>query len=53
MFALTKSMSYYLCPGSVDMRKGIYSFYQIIKSELKRNPLSGEVFMFLGKTAAV
>jgi transposase len=49
MFALTKSMSYYLCPGRVDMRKGIYSLYQIIKSELKRNPLSGEVFMFLGK----
>jgi len=49
MFALTKSMSYYLCPGSVDMRKGIYSLYQIVKSELKRNPLSGEVFIFLGK----
>jgi len=49
MFGLTKSMSYYLCPGAVDMRKGIYSLYQIIKSEMKRNPLSGEVFIFLGK----
>ena len=49
MFALTKSMSYYLCPGSVDMRKGIYSLYQIVKSEMKRNPLSDEVFIFLGK----
>ena len=49
MFALTKSMSYYLSPGSIDMRKGIYSLYQIVKSELKRNPLSGEVFIFLGK----
>ena len=49
MFALTKSMSYYLCPGSVDMRKGIYSLYQIVKSQMKRNPLSGEVFIFLGK----
>jgi len=42
-------MRYYLSPGSVDMRKGIYSLYQIVKSELKRNPLSGEVFIFLGK----
>jgi len=49
MFALTKSMHYYLSPGVVDMRKGIYSLYQIVKSELKRNPLSGEVFIFLGK----
>jgi hypothetical protein len=49
MFALTPSMSYYLSPASVDMRKGIYSLYQIVKSELKRNPHSGEVFIFLGK----
>jgi transposase len=49
MFALTKSMSYYLCPGCVDMPKGIYSLYQIVKSEMKRNPLSGDVFIFLGK----
>lgn len=49
MFALTKSMDYYLCPGYVDMRKGIYSLYQIVKSEMKRNPVSDEVFIFLGK----
>ena len=49
MFALTKSMSYYLCAGSVDMRGGIYSLYQIVKSQMKRNPLSGEVFIFLGE----
>jgi transposase len=49
MFALTKSMRYYLCPGSVDLRKGIYSLYQIAKLELKRNPLSGEIFLFLSK----
>lgn len=49
MFALTKSMDYYLCPGYVDLRKGIYTLYQIIKSEMKRNPLSNEVFIFLGK----
>ena len=50
MFALTPSMSYYLCPHAVDMRKGIYSLYQLVKSDMGRNPLSGEVFLFLGKT---
>jgi transposase len=49
MFALTKSMSYYLCSSRVDMRKGIYSLYQTVKSEMKRDPLSGETFIFLGK----
>ena len=49
MFALTSSMSYYLCPHDVDMRKGIYSLYQLVKSDMGRNPLSGEVFLFLGK----
>jgi hypothetical protein len=49
MFALTESMSYYLCPHYVNMRKGIYSLYQLVKSDMKRNPLSGEVFLFVGK----
>lgn len=49
MFSLTSSMHYYLCPHYVDMRKGIYSLYQLVKSDMKRDPLSGEVFLFLGK----
>ena len=51
MTAATSSITvrYYLSCGSVDMRKGVYSLYQIIKSELKRNPQSGEVFIFFGK----
>ena len=49
MFALTSSMTYYLCPHNVDMRKGIYSLYQIVRSDMGRNPLLGEVFLFLGK----
>ena len=52
MFALTESMNYYLCPHYVDMRKGIYSLYQLVKSDMKRNPLSGEVFLFQKKASA-
>jgi len=48
MFALTSSMNYYLCPHDVDLRKGIYSLYQLVRSDMGRNPLSGEVFLFLG-----
>jgi IS66 Orf2 like protein. len=53
MFALTESMSYYLCPHYVDMRKGIYSLYQLVKTDMKRNPLSGEVFLFLGRNRSL
>jgi len=53
MFALTSSMVFYLCPHDVDMRKGIYSLYQLVKSDMGRNPLSGEVFLFLGKNRAM
>ena len=49
MFALTSSMTCFLCSRCVDMRKGIYSLYQIVKSEMLRNPLSGEVYLFWGK----
>jgi transposase len=49
MFALTKSMHYYLYPGHTDMRRGIYSLYSMVKSEMKRNPVSDEVFIFPGK----
>jgi hypothetical protein len=46
MFALTSSMTYFLCSQRIDMRKGIYSLYQYVKSEICRNPLSGEVYLF-------
>jgi hypothetical protein len=49
MFALTSSMTYLFCSRRMDMRKGIYSLYQYIKSEMGRNPLSGEVYLFWGK----
>jgi hypothetical protein len=39
MFALTSSMAYYLCPHDVDMRKGIYSLYQLVKSDMGKKPL--------------
>jgi transposase len=46
-------MSYYLCPHYVDMRKGIYSLYQLVKNDILRNPLSGEVFLFVGKNRSM
>lgn len=48
MFALTQSMNYYLCSQPIDMRKGIYSLYNLVKHTMHHNPLSGEVYLFVG-----
>jgi Transposase and inactivated derivatives len=50
MFALNSSMTYFMCPRHIDLRKGMYSLYQLVKSEMRRNPLSGEVYIFYGKS---
>ncbi|MDR0795799.1 MAG: IS66 family insertion sequence element accessory protein TnpB [Tannerella sp.] len=42
-------MTYFLCTSRMDMRKGIYSLYQYVKTEMQRNPLSGEVYLFFGR----
>ena len=42
-------MQYYLYPQVVDMRKGIWSLYDLVRSGMNRNPLSGEIFIFFGR----
>lgn len=49
MFALTESMKYFIFPGYINFRKDTSGLYQLVKSEMKRNPLSGEVFLFFCK----
>lgn len=49
MFALTESMRYYFYEESIDMRKGIPTLYLLVKNGIGRNPVSGDVFLFLGK----
>jgi hypothetical protein len=49
MFALTSGMTYILCSHCIDMRKGIYSLYQYVQTGMHRNPLSGEVYLFMGR----
>jgi transposase len=52
MFTLSSSHRYLLYRHPTDMRKSFDALCGIIRNELQRNPLSGEVFIFLnrGKT---
>jgi len=49
MFSLTGSHQYYLCTTATDMRKGFNSLCGVVRSQMGRDPLSGEVFIFINR----
>ncbi len=49
MFSLTSGHQYYLYNGSTDMRKSFDGLSGLVQTELQRNPMSGEVFIFINK----
>ena len=49
MFTLTSSHRYLLYSQPTDMRKSFDALCGIIRNELNRDPLSGEVFIFLNR----
>jgi len=49
MFALTSSLTYYLYNRPTDMRKSFNGLCGLIQSKMGRNPLSGEVFIFINR----
>ncbi|MBS1936682.1 MAG: IS66 family insertion sequence element accessory protein TnpB [Bacteroidetes bacterium] len=48
MLALTSAHHYLLRKSPTDMRKGFDSLCGLVRDELGRDPLSGEVFVFIG-----
>lgn len=50
MFSLGEAHTYYLCPTAVDMRKGFDTLSGVVTNLMKRDPLTGEVFIFINKS---
>jgi len=50
MFGLHESHQYYLFPSSCDMRKGFDTLCGVVRSDMGRDPLSGEVFIFMNRS---
>lgn len=50
MFSLSSSHRYLLYAQPTDMRKSFDALCGIVRNELQRNPLSGEVFIFLNRS---
>lgn len=48
MLALTDAHNYLLRRAPTDMRKGVDTLCGVVRDELGRDPLSGEVFVFIG-----
>jgi len=49
MFSLGDYLQYYLCVGDVDMRKGVDGLSGVARNQMGRDPLSGEVFIFMSR----
>ena len=48
MFSLASAHHYLLRRVPTDMRKGVDTLCGVVRDELGRDPLSGEVFVFIG-----
>lgn len=49
MFTLSSSHRYFLYGHPTDMRKSFDGLSGIVQSQLQRNPMSGEVYVFINK----
>jgi transposase len=49
MLAISNTSRYYFYRAPCDMRFGIYSLSGLVRNELGHDPLSGDVFVFMGK----
>lgn len=49
MFALNDSQKFYLYAKPTDMRKSFDSLSGLVRIGMQRNPVSGEVFIFINK----
>lgn len=50
MLGLSANLRYFLCCSPIDMRNGFDGLAGIVRNQLKKDPISGDVFIFLNKT---
>lgn len=49
MLSLSSGSRYFLYQQPCDMRCGIYALAGLVQHNLEQNPLSGDIFIFIGK----
>jgi transposase len=49
MLGLSANLRYFLCCSTIDICNGFYGLAGIVRNHLKKDPVSGDVFIFLNK----
>lgn len=49
IFGSSRSVRVWARPGTTDLRKGYNGLYGLVKNELGRDPLSGDLFLFVNR----
>ena len=49
MFCLNDSTRYFLCPGSTDMHKGMFSLSGLIREKMNGDVRNGDVYIFINR----
>jgi transposase len=50
MLGFSANLRYFLCCSNIDMRNGFDGLAGIVRNNLKKDPISGDVFIFINKT---
>jgi transposase len=50
MLGLSANLRYFLCCTTIDMRNGFDGLAGIVRNQLEKDPITGDVFIFLNKT---
>jgi transposase len=51
MLSLSPAVKLWYCPQAVDMRLGFDGLFNLVRTQLKADPLSGHLFIFRNKRA--
>jgi transposase len=51
MLNLSPAVKLWYCPGPVDMRLGFDGLFNLVRSRLQADPLSGHLFIFRNRSA--
>ena len=49
MLGLSTNLQYFLCSTPVDIRKGFDALAGIVRNSFQKDPVSGDVFIFINK----
>jgi transposase len=50
MLGLSSNLRYFVCTNTIDIRNGFDGLAGIVRNTLEKDPISGDIFVFINKT---